>query len=201
MYLFFLTFFIYNYLDVNLLICIFVKIKIMNKETEIWKDIPGYEGLYQASTFGRIKSLNYKRSGKEGILKPSLHKLGYLKVFLTKTKCYLVHRLVALTFISNPNNYPQINHKNGVKTENILENLEWCSAQFNVKHRFDTLGHLGSSIPILQYSKDGEFIRECKSAIEVEKIFNINHSHITACCKCKRKTAGGYIWKYKNPTV
>lgn len=107
---------------------------------EIWKDIPGYEGLYQASTYGRIKSLrryrfnhNKKQIVEERILKPGVVN-GYLRVALwkdAKQKNILVHRLIALTFISNPNNYKEINHKDETRQNNHVDNLEWCSHKYN----------------------------------------------------------------------
>lgn len=100
---------------------------------EIWKDILGYEGLYQVSNLGRVKSLNYHKTRKEHILKPTnCH--GYLRVNLSKNKnrkSYLVHRLVGEAFISNFDNLPEINHKDENKHNNCVENLEWCDRQYN----------------------------------------------------------------------
>lgn len=105
---------------------------------EIWKDIKGYEGLYQVSNLGNIKSLfRYKK-----ILKPTKNTLGYLKVSLykdKKIKVMSVHRLVAEAFLENTNNFTDINHKDGNKTNNKVENLEWCTRQQNILHRFRVL--------------------------------------------------------------
>ena len=99
-----------------------------------WKDIPGYEGLYQVSNLGEIKSLNYRNTGKEKIIKPRKNKGGYLRVVLCKNgkqKDFLVHRLVAVAFIPNHNNYNQVNHKDENPSNNNVNNLEWCTSKYN----------------------------------------------------------------------
>ena len=104
---------------------------------EIWKDIKDYEGLYQASNFGNLRSLNYKRSGKIQVLKPALDNKGYLRTALMKNgvlKTVKVHRVIAQTFIENLNNKPQVNHINGVKNDNTINNLEWCDNSENQNH-------------------------------------------------------------------
>ena len=101
---------------------------------EIWKDIEGYEGLYQISNYGRVKSLNYAKQGKEKILKDRISNSGYKRVNLSKSgerKTYYVHRLVAETFIPNPNGYSEVNHKDEDKSNNNIDNLEWCTSKYN----------------------------------------------------------------------
>jgi hypothetical protein len=104
---------------------------------ENWKDVIGYEGLYQVSDMGRVKSIGY---GKEKIMKPGTKKIGYCYVILSKDgikKSHNIHRLIAIHFLDNPDNEKTINHINGIKTDNRLENLEWCSQSHNIKHAFD----------------------------------------------------------------
>lgn len=110
---------------------------------EVWKDIIGYEGLYQVSNLGRIKSLAKNRNSLQNgdmLLKPSINKKGYLIVRLYKntvSKDFPVHRLVANMFIDNPSNKREVNHINGVKHDNRMENLEWCTGSENVRHAFE----------------------------------------------------------------
>lgn len=100
---------------------------------EVWKDIKGYEGKYQVSDRGNVKSLNYRRSGVENLLTPWDAGRGYLQVIFTRKK-YAIHRLVAETFIPNPDNKSDVNHIDGNKKNNNVENLEWCTRQENIIH-------------------------------------------------------------------
>lgn len=114
---------------------------------ENWKDVPGYEGLYQISNLGNVKSLYSNK-----ILKPSIDKYGYTRFSATKDKIQktlIIHRLVAKLFIPNPNNLPQVNHKDGNKNNNCKNNLEWCTDSDNKKHAYKT----GLMTPGNQYSK------------------------------------------------
>ena len=118
---------------------------------------------------------------------------GYLEVHLKiakEDKTYKVHRLVAMAFIPNPNNFPQINHKNENKEDNQVLNLEWCTNKYNARY--------SKSKKILQYDLNNNFIKEWECLAEVERQTNISYSNIIACCRGKRKTAGKYIWKYKD---
>lgn len=114
---------------------------------EIWKDIKGYEGKYQVSNYGNVKSLNYRRTKTEKVLKPWDAGRGYLQVVFTRKK-YAIHRLVAETFISNPNHYSDVNHIDGNKKNNHVDNLEWCTRKHNIQHAWK----LGLSKPYMRNS-------------------------------------------------
>lgn len=192
-------------------------------ENEIWKDIPEYEGLYQVSNLGNVRSLNYNKTKKIKVLKQGIQKKGYLFITLSKEgkhKSYNAHRLVAKVFIPNPNNLPQVNHKDEDKTNNSVENLEWCSAEYNVnygtrtdRHRQNMIGkNIGNpkiktmlgkfgkehnnSKPINQYTKEGVLIKIWDCAADVKRELGFNQQNIGKCAMGKRKTANGFIWKY-----
>lgn len=164
---------------------------------EIFKDIRNYEGLYQISNKGNVRSI----ISNNKILKPHLTKKGYLSVKLYnggKKKDFLVHRLVADAFIGNPQCLDTVNHKNEIKNDNRVENLEWMSLYDNNRygsHDYRMANKL--CVPIIQYDLNGNFIKEWKSmkSVQEEKGFRI--SHISECCLGKQKTSYGYIWKYK----
>lgn len=165
---------------------------------EIWRDIEGYEGLYQVSNKGRVKSL-YK--GSERILSPGIDGSGYMFVCLCHDnvrKYFKLHRLVAQTFISNQENKPQVNHKDENKKNNCVDNLEWATSKENINYGSHTeRSGLNRRKTILQYSKSKEFIREWSGAAEVERLLGINHANIAQCCRGKLKSAGGFVWIYK----
>ena len=166
-------------------------------EIEEFRDIPGYEGLYEVSNLGRVRSLETER-----ILKPSKNTWGYLFVSLYKNgikKAVRIHRLVALAFIPNPDNLPCINHKDEDKTNNTVDNLEWCDDKYNANYgtRNERIAEKTRK-PVLQYDLLGNFIREWPSITKVEEETGIWQTHISKCCLGLRHTAGGYLWKYKN---
>ena len=172
---------------------------------EIWKDIKGYEGLYQISNYGNVKSLNYKRTGKERLMKPALQTNGYFFVWLCnkQNKCFFIHRLVADAFIPNPDNLPCVNHKDEDKTNNHVNNLEWCTNKYNNEYgtrlkrfRETQLKNHKLSKKVYQYTLDGKFVKEWDSTMECGRN-GFDQGAIVRCCKGERKTHRGYIWTYK----
>lgn len=170
---------------------------------EIWKDIKGYEGLYQVSNWGRIKSIRF---GKERIMKLCPDRYGYLYIVLYKNnikKAYRVHRLVAEAFIDNTDNLPCVNHKDENKQNNNVENLEWCDAKYNLNYgtrneRISKNRDISKqSKPVLQYTLDGQFVREWLSAKQAEIEGGFNQGNICMCCRGKRKYHHNFIWRYK----
>ena len=171
---------------------------------EIWCPIKGYEGLYEVSDQGRVRSLKF---GKERILSPGKLQNGYLRVNFCKNgeqKNLLVHRLVAQAFIPNPDNLPQVNHKDQDQENNSVQNREWCDGKYNInygtciKRVSEKLTNGKLSKPVLQYTKSGEFVREWKSARDVQRTIGYFHNYISNCCNGRYKSAYGYVWKYKD---
>lgn len=184
------------------------------------KPVVGYEGYYEVDQFGRVygiarvvhvadNSREYDKPIAARQMKQSLHTGGYKTVTLTKsgiTNTVFVHRIVAEAFIPNPNNLPMVNHKDGDKTNNFSENLEWCTASYNRKY--------GKAIEkqakkvrgreskkrkaIIQRRADGSFNQWYASITEAAKEMNGSTSAISAACKGTRKTAYGYLWEYAN---
>lgn len=163
---------------------------------ENWKYIPGYEGKYQVSDQGRVRSLNYnKTAGKVKVL--SLLKVsgGYLGVYLGHNNLKLVHRLVASAFIPNPHNLPCVNHKSMVRSDNNVNNLEWCDYRYN--------NNYGDAIEkrvekqrraVKQISQNGNIV-VWYSIMEAERN-GFSHAGIIQCCQGKLKKYKGYKWEY-----
>lgn len=166
---------------------------------EIWKDIIGYEGLYKVSNTGKIISL---KNNKKRIIKLFDNHYGYLCVILTKNnniKSKKVHRLVAEAFISNPNNYPCVNHKDENRYNNNINNLEWCSYSYNncYGNRIQKVNKKMAK-SVNQYNLNGKFLKEWESASQIQRELGYFANGICNCCNGKNKTSHGYIWKYKN---
>ena len=162
---------------------------------EIWKDINGFEGKNQISNLGRVKSLNYRHTNKEVILKPfKCSSIGnqYYKVQLLDNQ-YYIHRLVAQTFIPNPSNLPQINHIDENHFNNSIDNLEWCTPNHNCNHgtRITRIASkLSKKVRCIELNK----IYDSAKIAAVE--FNIHRTSISNCCAGHCPTCRGYHWEY-----
>ena len=179
------------------------------------KAIKGYSGYY-ASDNGDIWSV--KRGAPRRLI-PQLDHKGYEQIKLSyngKSKTFKVHRIIASTFIPNPENKPQVNHIDENKRNNNMNNLEWCTCLENIRHgtgiarsaksrrglRVDNSKALEAwRKPIVQYDKDGNFIKEWSSATEAGDALNIGSSHITSCCRHKRLSTGGFKWEYARENI
>lgn len=170
---------------------------------EIWKDIPGFEGRYQVSNFGNVMSFtkSTKYHNKPHLMKQQIINSGYkivgLNIRKQRARNYPVHRLVALAFLENPNNYPCVNHKDENKLNNHVDNLEWCTYQYNNAYgtakirQFET-----KSKPIQQFTIDGAWIATYHSPTTAAKLLNVSKTSILDCCHGKHEFAHGYKWKY-----
>jgi len=173
---------------------------------EIWKDIPNYEGYYQVSNLGRVRSLDRFVNSPNGgrisfgkILKNGLNVRGYLLVTLNKLgigKSKSVHQLVGISFIPNPLNLPQINHKDEVKINNRVENLEWCDSKYNINYGGCVYRSSKSRRkPVSQLTLDGVLVKEWDSATSAKLDGHLD-SMVASCCKGIRKKHHGYKWEY-----
>lgn len=171
---------------------------------EIWKDIKNYEELYQVSNYGRVKSLqryvktcnNSNRTVREKILKLTKDNTDYYVVSLwreNKQSRPHIHRLVAETFIPNPDNLPCVNHIDGNQLNNTVTNLEWCDYSYNAIHAIK-IGLNKHCKKVNQYTLQGTFIKTWNNIKEAQEFYKT--SHISACCRNNRKSTKGYIWKY-----
>ena len=177
------------------------------KMSEEWRDIEGYEGLYQVSSEGRVKSLERKvpkgygeRTVKERFLKPSVGRGGYLFVVLCdggKRKKLRVHRLVCQAFHDNLDNKQEVNHINENKTDNRACNLEWCTRRENINHGTrNTRTAKALSKPVGQYTLDGELVKIWPSATEAQRQTGFSSTSISQVANGKFKQAYSFIWKY-----
>ena len=175
---------------------------------EEWRDVKGYKGKYMVSNIGRVKSLNYRNTGKEGIMKPQDNGHGYLQVELCKDgkrEQPLVHVLVATAFLENPDNLPEVNHKDEDKANNCVENLEWCDRAYNLNYgtRNKRISEKMTNNPkrgkpVIGINKVSGLIMEFPSLMEAERQTGISNSNICACLNGRYKSAGGYTWQYSD---
>ena len=174
----------------------------------IWKPVEGYEGLYEVSNTGIVRSLERFDNGvhvPSTVLKPSKNnRYAYVKLYRhSQHKIFRVHRLVALAFIPNPNNKPQVNHIDGNKMNNDSRNLEWCTQAENNRHAIDT----GLQDPsrmieatrkkVVQLSKNGEVIKVWRSLTDAANSLGIQVPNITHCCNGRIHSTGGFVWRYQ----
>ena len=168
---------------------------------ERWRAIDWIDGRYEVSSLGRVRS-NIR--GKYRILRQWGSGRGYLKVEVAK-KCVSVHRLVAIAFVDNPNNFPQVNHKNEVKSDNRAENLEWCTQSYNINYgsrnarmaRSIQATQIASGLttPVVAIDDDGQTIAQFDSINEAERKLGVNHANIIRCLRGITIHAGGYRWE------
>lgn len=178
---------------------------------EAWKNIPNYEDLYQVSNYGRVKSLKYddgvRKHMKTKILKQCLNTNGYYIVNLNN-KSHRVHRLIAKTFISNPNNYPCVNHIDGNKENNRVNNLEWCTSSYNNKEAYrlglkrpPMQGKKGEKFPkkmkkILMCDEKGKIIEKFWCLADIPRKYGYSRNEVSKCCRGLKDKYLGYIWRY-----
>lgn len=161
-------------------------------QEEIWKDIAGYEGLYKVSSFGNIVSV---KNDKRKAISQEVHQRGYLRVNLCKGKVrkhYRVHRLVATAFIDNPLNLPQVDHIDGDKTNNHVNNLRWVDNATNSRSRHI----IGRKRRIGVVGCDGNIVKEYDSERDAARCLGVNRTTIMAACRGIQKVCAGYVLKY-----
>lgn len=180
---------------------------------EIFKPIDGFDEKYLISNLGRVKSLNYRHPGVIGFLTPINHHGGYQVVHLSKNgKVYnrMIHTLVAKAFIPQPSDKPIVNHIDGNKHNNVVSNLEWVTYQENTQHAISIGKHdphknsvpTGASNihskPILQFTKDGQFVKRWECMSDAAREIGCNPCTLVNSAAGRSKSAHGFIWKYPN---
>ena len=178
---------------------------------EEWKTIIGFEN-YEVSNLGRVRALNFKKTGKVHLMSISRNRYGYAQVTLYNkgSHCLSVHRLVARAFIPNPDDLPEVDHINRIRDDCRVENLRWVTKGENQKNRTIKYSHKGYAwtdeqrqklskslkIPVAQYDFHHNFIRVWDSVTDAEREGGFNASAINKCCKGKTRTSSGFIWEY-----
>lgn len=173
---------------------------------EIWKDVKGYEGLYECSNLGKVRSfdreiiynngIKHIHKGKE--LKGIVNKNGYVHITLVKDgikKQFLLHRIIAITFLPNPNNLPCVNHKSEDKQDNKVSNLEWCTHKYNLEYSNCMDLFLSKKKRVGQYNTSGELLNVFDGVREAFRQTGIDYRNISKSCICGSYITGGYIWK------
>lgn len=177
-------------------------------EEEIWKSVEGFEGYYEVSNMGRVKSLARIISRKHGgpivlddkFINGELTIWGYRAVTLYKPEFRArrpIHRLVAKAFVPNPLGYKQVNHKNEIKTDNRASNLEWCDARYNINYGTAPIRRaIKRGVPVVQMEMNGNVIARYYGLMEASRITGVARENIGKCCRGERHMAGGFKWKY-----
>lgn len=166
---------------------------------EIWKDFPGYEGRYQVSSKGRVCSLDYMHTGQHRIMTQMLNKKYYQLLLYKdgKSRCWPVHKMVAITFIPNPYGKKCVDHINTITTDNRVENLRWCTHKENSNNPLTKPRMcLNFRRPVLQMDLEGNIIKKWESITAAAKFLGVRHGPISACCRGITTKSEGYKWKY-----
>lgn len=174
-----------------------IKLLIGGSPCTYWKDVVGYEGIYQVSDTGKVKRVGKKE------LKPKIEKNGYVRFHLSKNgiaKMELAHRLVAQAFIPNPLNYKTVNHIDENKQNNCVSNLEWCDMTYQNRYGQGAINrNKAKEKPVFQFDKNGNFIKKFDSVKIAAQELNLSESSIHCVCKKQRryKSTGGYVFAYE----
>lgn len=174
---------------------------------EIWKDVPGYEGLYKVSNYGRVKSMYFNAKKTLGyniklnpkIIKQGIDRHGYLFIRLycgNRIKRFSIHRLVAILFVPNPNNLSEVNHIDENPKNNHADNLEWCTHKYNMNYGTKIKRQAQKiQIKVSQYDTKGNYIKTYESIKQASEETGVDKTGISQCSRGLLKTSGGYIWK------